>query len=55
MDKLIIEGGHSLQGEVSISGAKNSAVAILPASLLTKEKCTIKNLPDIKDVYYINN
>lgn len=55
MDKLIIEGGHSLQGEVSISGAKNSAVAILPASLLTKEKCVIKNLPDIKDVYYINN
>lgn len=55
LDKLIIEGGHSLQGEVSISGAKNSAVAILPASLLSKEKCVIKNLPDIKDVYYINN
>ncbi len=55
MDKLIIEGGHALEGEVSISGAKNSAVAILPASLLTEEKCIIKNLPDIKDVYYINN
>lgn len=55
MDKLKIEGGHTLEGEVCISGAKNSAVAILPASLLTKETCIIKNLPNIKDVYYINN
>ncbi len=55
LDKLVIEGGNSLVGEISISGAKNSAVAILPASLLTKETCIIKNLPNIKDVYYINN
>ena len=50
MDKLIIEGGHALQGEVNISGAKNSAVAILPAALLAGATSTIKNLPDIKDV-----
>ena len=50
MDKLIIEGGHPLRGEVNISGAKNSAVAILPAALLAGAPCTIKNLPDIKDV-----
>lgn len=50
MDKLIIEGGHALQGEVNINGAKNSAVAILPAALLAGSTCTIKNLPDIKDV-----
>ncbi|MFS8631099.1 MAG: hypothetical protein LOD92_08095, partial [Bacillales bacterium] len=39
-----------LKGEVNISGAKNSAVAILPAAILAGETCTIKNLPDIKDV-----
>ena len=50
MDKLIIEGGYPLRGEVNISGAKNSAVAILPAALLAGAPCTIKNLPDIKDV-----
>lgn len=50
MDKLIIEGGYALQGEVNINGAKNSAVAILPAALLAGSTCTIKNLPDIKDV-----
>jgi len=50
LDKLIIEGGYPLRGEVNISGAKNSAVAILPAALLAGAPCTIKNLPDIKDV-----
>ncbi|MCK9218107.1 MAG: UDP-N-acetylglucosamine 1-carboxyvinyltransferase [Firmicutes bacterium] len=55
MDKLVIEGGHTLEGEIYVSGAKNSAVAILPATLLTEETCIIKNLPSIKDVYYINN
>ena len=55
LDKLVIEGGHTLEGEIYVSGAKNSAVAILPATLLTEETCIIKNLPSIKDVYYINN
>ena len=50
LEKLVINGGTRLQGEVKISGAKNAAVAILPATLLTKGICTIENLPDISDV-----
>ena len=50
MEKLVITGPSRLQGEVEISGAKNAAVAILPATLLIKGKCTIENLPNISDV-----
>ena len=50
MEKLVITGGTPLKGEVTISGAKNAAVAILPATLLIKGTCTIENLPDISDV-----
>lgn len=50
MEKLLIRGGNRLCGEVSISGAKNAAVAILPACILVKDTCRIENLPDIKDV-----
>ncbi len=50
MDKLVINGGTPLKGEVSIGGAKNAAVAILPASLLNDGICTIENLPNISDV-----
>ncbi len=50
MEKLVIQGGTSLKGEVTISGAKNAAVAIIPATLLIDGKCTIDNLPDISDV-----
>ena len=50
MEKLIINGGTPLKGEVNISGAKNSAVAILPATLLIDGICTINNLPNIVDV-----
>ena len=50
MEKFIINGGTNLRGEVSITGAKNSAVAILPATLLVNGKCTINNLPNISDV-----
>ena len=46
----MIKGGNRLQGEVTISGAKNAAVAILPACILVKGICRIENLPDIKDV-----
>ena len=45
-----IVGGNTLQGEVTISGAKNAAVAILPAALLVKGVCRIENVPDISDV-----
>ena len=50
MEKLVINGSTSLKGEVTISGAKNAAVAILPAALLINGKCTIENLPNISDV-----
>ena len=50
MEKLIIKGGNKLQGEVVISGAKNAAVAILPACLLVKGVCRLENLPKINDV-----
>ena len=50
MEKLVITGGTPLKGEVIISGAKNAAVAILPATLLINGICTIENLPNISDV-----
>ena len=50
MDKLIIEGGHSLNGYLSSSGAKNSALPILASSLLLEGKLTLSNIPHLKDV-----
>ena len=50
MDKFVIKGGTRLKGDVTISGAKNAAVAILPATLLVNGICTIENLPNISDV-----
>ncbi len=50
MEKLMIEGGHPLQGTVQISGAKNSAVALIPAAILADSPVTIENLPEISDV-----
>jgi UDP-N-acetylglucosamine 1-carboxyvinyltransferase len=50
MDKLVIEGGRPLAGEVRISGAKNAALPILCASLLTAEPLHLQNVPDLQDV-----
>lgn len=50
LEKFVINGGNALKGEVRISGAKNAAVAILPAVLLSDEPCVIENLPNISDV-----
>ncbi len=50
MDKLIIEGGVRLEGEVAISGAKNAALPILCASLLTAEPLLVENVPHLRDV-----
>ena len=50
MDKLVINGGTRLKGEVVISGAKNAAVALIPATLLVDGVCTISNIPAISDV-----
>ena len=50
MDKIVIYGGKKLNGEVKISGAKNSALPILFATLLTDDKCKIKNVPILADI-----
>ena len=50
MDKIIVEGGRSLKGQVRISGAKNAALPILVSSLLTEGSSTYSNVPDLKDV-----
>lgn len=50
MERYIINGGKPLLGEVTISGAKNVAVAMIPASLLSDTPCILENVPDISDV-----
>lgn len=54
MKKIRIEGGHPLTGTIKISGAKNSAVALVPASLLADDKVTIDNIPNISDINALN-
>ncbi|MDD5409259.1 MAG: UDP-N-acetylglucosamine 1-carboxyvinyltransferase [Candidatus Omnitrophica bacterium] len=49
MDKLVIEGGVKLKGEVTVSGAKNAVLPILAATLLTDEPCVIKGVPNLRD------
>ena len=51
MDKFVIKGGTPLRGEVTVSGAKNAAVAIIPATILAGGPCLLENIPDISDVY----
>ncbi|WP_308619570.1 UDP-N-acetylglucosamine 1-carboxyvinyltransferase [uncultured Eubacterium sp.] len=53
MDNFVINGGHELFGEVNISGAKNAAVAIIPAALLAEDTVRIENIPQISDVHLI--
>ena len=50
MEKYIIAGGNRLHGVVEISGAKNAVVAIIPATILAKDRCVIENVPNISDV-----
>ncbi len=52
-DKMLITGGHPLMGEITVSGGKNTAVAVIPAALLSDEPSTIENLPDIDDVHVL--
>lgn len=54
MKKIRINGGKELSGEIKISGAKNSAVALVPASILSDEAVTIDNIPDISDIDALN-
>ena len=50
MEKYIVSGGKPLRGEVTISGAKNAAVALLPATVLANDVCVLENVPDISDI-----
>src|SRR5215470_18939904 len=53
MDKIRIHGGRPLSGSIKISGSKNSALPILAATLLTREPCTIRRVPDLSDTHYM--
>ena len=55
MEKIIIDGNHTLTGTIRISGAKNSAVALVPASLLAEDKVIIDNIPNISDIEALND
>ncbi len=50
---MLITGGRPLMGEITVSGGKNTSVAVIPATLLCDEPCTIENLPDIDDVHVL--
>ncbi|MFZ4767042.1 MAG: UDP-N-acetylglucosamine 1-carboxyvinyltransferase, partial [Roseimicrobium sp.] len=53
MQKLIIQGGQRLRGKVTASGSKNSSLPILAASLLTRDECVIRHVPDLSDTNYM--
>ena len=55
MPKIKIEGGHKLSGTITVSGAKNSVVALIPAAILCDETVTISNVPNITDVDDLEN
>ncbi|MBT2692346.1 UDP-N-acetylglucosamine 1-carboxyvinyltransferase [Bacillus sp. ISL-55] len=55
MEKLKIAGGYPLKGTVRVSGAKNSAVALIPATILAESPVTIEGLPDISDVHMLKD
>lgn len=55
LEKLVIHGQKRLRGEVTVSGAKNAAVAILPAAILSDNNCIIENIPDILDISILKN
>ena len=50
MEKLVIEGGKKLKGEIVVSGSKNAALPIMAATLLTNETCVIRNVPKLRDI-----
>ena len=55
MDKIYIEGGKPLEGKVVISGSKNAALPLMTLSLLTSENCSLKNVPNLMDVFTMND
>ena len=50
LEKFVIEGGHKLKGEVTVSGSKNSSLPILAATILANGPCNINNVPRLRDV-----
>ncbi|NLT16458.1 MAG: UDP-N-acetylglucosamine 1-carboxyvinyltransferase [Clostridiales bacterium] len=55
MEKLLVRGGRPLRGTVTVSGAKNAAVALLPATILARDACVVDNLPEIQDVLLLRD
>jgi UDP-N-acetylglucosamine 1-carboxyvinyltransferase len=55
LEKFLIRGGRPLHGTVTVSGAKNAAVAILPAAILAQDICVVDNLPEIQDVMLLRD
>ncbi|MBQ1272449.1 MAG: UDP-N-acetylglucosamine 1-carboxyvinyltransferase [Clostridia bacterium] len=53
MEKFVIHGGHPLEGVITVSGSKNSAVGIIPATVLVKGACILDNVPEISDVFLL--
>jgi UDP-N-acetylglucosamine enolpyruvyl transferase len=53
LEKFIIHGGRPLEGVVTVSGSKNSAVGIIPATVLVKGPCILDNVPEISDVFLL--
>src|SRR5712675_1576885 len=53
MDKILIHGGHPLSGSIKISGSKNSALPMIAATLLTREPCVLRRVPDLSDTNYM--
>ena len=53
MDKILVHGGHPLSGSIKISGSKNSALPMIAATLLTREACVLRRVPDLSDTNYM--
>src|SRR3954463_6983241 len=53
MDKIVIHGGQALSGSIKISGSKNSALPLVPATLLPREPCILHRVPDLSDLHYM--
>jgi len=53
MDKFVVRGGNTLEGTVTVSGSKNSSLPILAATLLTRDPCVIRRVPDVSDTNYM--
>jgi len=53
MDKIVIEGGYPLEGDITISGAKNSAIKLMAVCLLTEDPIILENMPRLRDTRFM--